>query len=103
MAVLLLAVRSSRGIVFPDLDTTPPPPFWSASQAQNGALGYSSFPVSAWTRHTHQFAHQAAIQRDLGRVTWLRRHSAAVRLGTNGPFQQVGVGNGRSGGGVNAF
>lgn len=53
MAVLLLAVHSSRGIVFPDLDTTPPPPFWSPSQAENGALGYSSFPVSAGSQLGH--------------------------------------------------
>lgn len=52
----------------------------------------------AWTRHAHQFAHEAAIQRDLRRVTLPRRYSAAVRSRTNELFQQLGVGNGRSGG-----
>lgn len=39
------------GNCFSRLGFYPPPPFWSLSQAENGALGYSWFPVNAGSQH----------------------------------------------------
>lgn len=95
--MLLLAVRSSRGIVFPDLDTTPPPPFWSLSQAQNGALGYSSLPVSAGGRRGHATRTRLPVKQPFRETSEELRGSVGIPEREAQNKRAVSAGGGREG------
>lgn len=73
------------GNCFSRLGYPPLPLFWSVSQSENGALGYSSFPVSTHAANTRKRTHTSVARRAVPREpapapTWSHKSYVHVQL-----------------------